>query len=232
MADRERWLFRRVTAGRAGSRVVDEPSWHRVKEILEAALDRPPVSAPNLSLRTCGDEAACEPRWSRSSPPWSRRALYRAACASIHRIVRRLPAGWIPTSARIWSQGILSVHTRSSNLSAPGAWARFTGHVTASSIAMSRSRSDPSVRAGFRSLRAFPARSARARRAEPPEHRGDLRARRVRWRSGARAGARRRSDARESIARGRIPSSEALSIAKQIAEGLKRRTNAASFTAI
>ena len=78
------------------------------------------------------------------------------------------------------------------------------------------------LRAGCRSLRALQARSADPRLAEPSEHRGDLRSRRLRWRSGARAGARRRTDARDQHrAGGAFRSDEALSIAKQIAEGLE-----------
>ena len=33
------------------------PSWNRVKQILEAALDRPPVERAGFVVRTCGDDA-------------------------------------------------------------------------------------------------------------------------------------------------------------------------------
>ena len=34
------------------------PSWTRVKEVIEAALDRPPVERAEFVLRTCGDDGA------------------------------------------------------------------------------------------------------------------------------------------------------------------------------
>src|SRR5688572_7921097 len=42
----------------ARSRLVALPSWSRVKEVIEAALDRPPDERAEFVFRTCGDDGA------------------------------------------------------------------------------------------------------------------------------------------------------------------------------
>src|SRR5688572_20305139 len=57
MADRERMVVPACHDGAGGGpRVTTHPSWNRVKQILEAALDRPPVERAEFVVRTCGDD--------------------------------------------------------------------------------------------------------------------------------------------------------------------------------
>src|SRR5688572_7656843 len=59
MADRQRMAVPSSdNRARAGSRVMADPPWARVKEVLDAALDRPPVERTALVLDICGHDRA------------------------------------------------------------------------------------------------------------------------------------------------------------------------------
>ena len=82
------WLYRRVTTGQCKTSPDGQSVLGRVKEVLDAALDRPPGERAG-SFSTCGDDGALRDEVSPCSRRWSRRGLYRRRSSIA---VRRLSA--------------------------------------------------------------------------------------------------------------------------------------------
>jgi hypothetical protein len=180
-----------------GSAVMGVPSWSRVKEVIEAALERPPGERAGFVQQACGDDRALRAEVESLLAAMDQAGSFveRPALHSLASSDALAGSAILDAAGHALKPGDSSVLTRSSSSSAPAVWARSIGLVIPGSIATWRSRSCPKPSHGRRSPRALQARSAGPRLAEPPEHRGDLRSRRVRQRPGARAGARRRTDA-------------------------------------
>jgi len=140
MAHRERLAvpqdYRRVGAESA---LMDTPSWHRVKEIIEAALARPAAERAAFVLRACGDDTSLRTEVESLLAAMEQAGNFiEQPALELMSLSAAFPPAGFPISAGVhWNQGIPSGLTRSANLSAPGAWARSTGRTIPISIAMS-----------------------------------------------------------------------------------------------
>ena len=134
------WLYRRMTSGPGTeSSMMDAPSWHRVKEVIESVLATPPANARHRFYTGAVTMLRCERRSNHSLPLSSRRAVSSSG-PRLHRPPFRHPRGLgsRPRAAGTGSRAALSVPMQSSSSSALGVWGKSTGHVTPTSIVTSR----------------------------------------------------------------------------------------------
>ena len=80
---------------------MDTPSWHRVKEIIATVLSRPPAERASFILRICGDDVAlrAEVESLHDAIEQASNFIERPAFGSLPPSVA-MPAGWIPDLGR------------------------------------------------------------------------------------------------------------------------------------